>query len=226
MSVPGAHLASAQIIQRMMTENQQRAARLENYSAKRRYHLKYTGFPHTLEASMDVEVTCGAPGAKSFRIVSESGSKLLRERVLQKLLESEEEALKDPARSALTTANYNFDLVATEGDAATPTYVFQVDPKHDSKFLYRGTIWVDGADFAVKRVQAEPAKNPSFWISKTAIAHTYIKIGQFWLPHHNQSDTKVRFGGVAALTIDYSGFHLNSPGDSPPVAAPDTTASR
>lgn len=209
MSVPGAHLAAGQIVQRMMVENRQRAARLENYSAERRYHLTYTGFPHTLEASMDVQVTCGAPGTKSFRIVAESGSKLLRDRVLRKLLESEEEALKDPERTALTTENYAFDLVATEGDAVAPIYVFEVKPKHEDKFLYRGKIWVDGADFAVKRVQAEPAKNPSFWISKTSIAHTYTKIGQFWLPHHNQTETKVRFGGVAALTIDYTGFHLD-----------------
>jgi hypothetical protein len=216
MSLPGAHLAAAEIVQRMMTENQQRAARLEHYTAEREYHLKYTGFPHSLEASMDVQVTCDTAGTKSFRIVQESGSKLLRERVLRKLLESEEEALKDPERTALTTANYNFDLVetesGTEGSAAAPTYVFTVDPKHDSKFLYRGKIWVDGADFAVKRVQAEPAKNPSFWISKTSIAHTYTKIGQFWLPHHNQTETKVRFGGVAALTIDYTGFQLDPHG--------------
>ncbi len=234
MSVSGPHLAAAQIIHSMMSENQQRAARLQNYSAERHYHLTYTGFPHTLEASMDVQVTCAAPGDKSFRIVAESGSKLLRERVLQKLIESEEEALKDPARTALTTDNYNFELVGTElvgteesagndtrGKPTAPTYIFRVAPKHDSKFLYRGKIWVDGADFAVKRVQAEPAKNPSFWISKTTIAHTYTKIGDFWLPHHNQTKTKVRFGGVAELTINYTGFHFDPHSSPAPRVAQD-----
>ena len=40
------------------------------------------------------------------------------------------------------------------------------------------------------RIEAEPAKNPSFWIKKTDIHHEYVKVGDFWLPADNKSVSK------------------------------------
>ena len=54
----------------------------------------------------------------------------------------------------------------------------------DNKYLYRKN-WVDAADFAISQIEAEPAKNPSFWIKKTEIHHRYGKLGEFWLPLRN-----------------------------------------
>jgi hypothetical protein len=60
---------------------------------------------------------------------------------------------------------------------------------------------------------AEPAKNPSFWISRTLIHQTYEKLGDFWLPKQNRSESKVRIGGTAIFTIDY-GVYQFTQGDS------------
>ena len=49
-----------------------------------------------------------------------------------------------------------------------PLYVMRVEPLRETKFLYRGTIWIDSQDFAVTRIEAEPAKNPSFWTDALA----------------------------------------------------------
>jgi hypothetical protein len=46
-----------------------------------------------------------------------------------------------------------------------------VEPRRENKFLYRGEICVNAEDFAVESIDAEPAKNPSFWIKKTRIEH-------------------------------------------------------
>jgi hypothetical protein len=67
---------------------------------------------------------------------------------------------------------------------------------------------VDGRDFAVCRIEAEPAKNPSFWIKKTDIHHTYLKVGDFWLPAKNESVSLVRGGGRAVLTITYQNYDI------------------
>jgi hypothetical protein len=92
---------------------------------------------------------------------------------------------------------------AREAPGGRPCYVLQVIPKRNQKLLYRGIIWVDASDFAVARIAAEPAKNPSFWISSTEIEHQYGKYGEFWLPAMNRSVTRVRLGGRAVLTINY-----------------------
>jgi hypothetical protein len=72
--------------------------------------------------------------------------------------------------------------------------------------MYRGRIWVDAQDFAVEKIEARPAKNPSLWISKTEIRYTSTKVSGFWLPEQNRSETQVRIGGTAVLTIDYGNY--------------------
>ncbi len=57
---------------------------------------------------MDVEVTYDAPSSKSFRVVSETGSKLLIDRVLKRLLKTEQDSTNNQSQTALTTANYTF----------------------------------------------------------------------------------------------------------------------
>ncbi|MEO6119505.1 MAG: hypothetical protein ABIP12_02355 [Terriglobales bacterium] len=81
-------------------------------------------------------------------------------------------------------------------------------PKIKNKFLYRGKIWVDAGDFAVTRIAAEPAKNPSFWIKQTQIEQVYGKVDEFWMPMRNRSMTSVRLGGHADLTIDYQDYQM------------------
>lgn len=197
-----------QIVQRMMESNEKRAQALQHYTEDRHYKVEYRGFPSNIAASMEVEATYDAPSSKSFRILSQTGSKLLIDHVLKKLLESEREAAKDPGQNALTPENYTFTLVDNELVVDKELYVFQVEPRVNRKFLYRGRIWVDASDYAVVKIEAEPANNPSFWIKRTEIRHTYSKTGDFWLPERNQSESKIRVGGTAILTIDYGAYQV------------------
>lgn len=198
-------LTADRIVQRLVEKNRERAALLQHYTGKRRYHVEYHGFPK-LQASMEVEAIFDAPSARSFHIVSESGSKLLIEQVLEKLLESEKEAGQQPDRNALTPANYSFTFIDTESTPEGQFYVLRVEPRIDSKYLYRGKIWVESNEFAVAKIEAEPARNPSFWIKKTDILHVYSKVGDFWFPRQNRSQSKIRLGGLATLTIDYTSY--------------------
>jgi len=205
-----ASLSSDQIVQRMMRKNAERAQALRGFRGTRSYHLEYKGFPGNREAHMVVNVDYQAPDHKEFAVVSQSGSKLLIDRVLKKLLESESEAMNadNLARNASTTDNYSFILKGYESTSGGPAYVVQVEPKTKNKFLYSGKIWVDANDFAVTRIEAEPARNPSVWIKKTEIRHVYRKIDEFWLPQQNYTVTVVRLGGRAILTIDYQDYRI------------------
>ncbi len=197
-----------QIIQRMTISNDKRSQRLRQYKEERHYQTEYRGFPHDIKASMDVEVTYSAPFSKSFHVRSQTGSKLIIDRVLMKLLTSEREAAENPSRTALSSANYIFTSVGNDIVAGRKCYVLHVEPRANGKFLYRGTICIDAEDYAVARIDAAPAKNPSFWIEKTEIHQIYTKTGEFWLPKQNRSETKVRIGGTAVLTIDYGNYDI------------------
>lgn len=203
-------MTSAQIVDQMQLHNKSRAEELKHYLAVRHYQVDYKGFGANLGARMEVEVTYDSPSAKTFRILSQSGSKILIDKVLKRLVETEKEAEGNKASTALTAANYRFRLEGTETLDGRPAYVLSVEPLTQSKLLYRGKIWVDAADFAVAKIDAEPAKNPSFWIARTDVRHTYSRNGGFWLPQQNRSESKVRVGGAAVLTIDYGTYQIGA----------------
>jgi hypothetical protein len=91
-------------------------------------------------------------------------------------------------------------------------YVLGVRPKQDTKFLYRGKIWVDAQDFAVVQMQGEPARSPSFWIKDTQIDSNWEKVGGFWFIGHNRSVSHIRMGGSAILTVDYGDYEITGVG--------------
>jgi hypothetical protein len=216
-SHPPPLLSTDVIVQRLMAANAQRSQTLRGYRGKRIYHLDYRGVFGSHDAGMQVEAVYTAPNRKDFKVVSESGSKLLINHVLLKLLSSEQEAQEEENRKELEISpkNYDFSLAGTDHAAGEDFYVLAVSPKNKSKYLYRGKLWVDASDFAVARMQGEPASNPSLWVSHTQIEYRWAKIAGFWLPVHNESETQVRMGGKAVLTIDYIDYQVTGANRAP-----------
>jgi hypothetical protein len=203
-----AGLTSTQIVDEMLRHNQTRADGLKHYRSVRHYEVEYKGYSARIGARLVVEADYDAVSGKSFRVLSQSGSRMLVDKVLKRLLESEKDAAQDKNSTALTPSNYRFRLAGIETLSGRPAYILEVEPLVDSKYLYRGRIWVDAVDFAVARIEATPAKNPSFWISSTAINHQYTRTDGFWLPAQNRSESKVLVGGTAVLTIDYGAYQV------------------
>ena len=207
-AVKAAPLEIAQIVQNLVQMNLRRQHALSTYQGVRTYRVDYRGLGGSRSAEMVVNVKYRSPGTKEFAVRSTTGSNLLIDQVLKKLLAAEIEA-QDPEiqhRSALDEENYRFTLIGIEDRPAGMTYMLGVEPRRKDKFLYRGRIWIDATDFAVVRIEAEPAKNPSFWTKKTKIVEVYEKVSDFWLPESNRSASSIRLGGQAELSIDYEHY--------------------
>jgi outer membrane lipoprotein-sorting protein len=203
-------LTTEQVVHNLVQRNLQRLQALQAYQGTRSYRAEYHGFPGTRSAEMVVSVKYLFPGKKEFSVQSATGSEFIIDKVFKKLLEAENEALdtETQRRSALNDDNYRFTLIGYESGFSGAAYVLHVEPRTKNKFLYRGRIWVDTEDFAVVRLEAEPAKNPSFWTKKAEIVHVYKKVSDFWLPAYNHSVTAMRLGGRAELTIDYKDYEI------------------
>jgi len=208
MIEPGLNLS--QVLDKLVEKNAERADALQKYQSRRFYSMDYAGFPTTMHAEMVVDMIYDAPASKQFKIISQSGTQWLIDRILKRLLEVELESMTEEnrARVALNSSNYDFSGLDHQDAPDNCSYVVSVQPKIPNKLLYRGRIWVDSKDFAVCRIEAEPSKNPSFWIKKTDIHHSYQKIGEFWLPSKNESVSVVRGGGRALLTIKYQNYEI------------------
>ena len=203
-------LSLEQVLANLEQKDAQRAAALEQFEGKRIYRMQYHGFPSDRDAEMVVKVRFRAPNSKEFTVLSQTGSKFVIDHIFKKLMESEQEALKTDNRHdmALTRQNYDFELVGYDTTPDGPQYVIKILPKTKNKFLCRGKIWVDAKDFAVVRIEGEPGKNPSMWIKKTGIAHRYVKVDDFWLPAENHTESFIRLGGKATLSIEYQDYKI------------------
>lgn len=221
---PHARLTVDEVVANMVRRNLQRAQELRAYEGTRTYRLEYRGFPGNRVAEMIVDVKYQSPGTKEFTVRSETGSKLVIDRVFKKLLQSEQEALtaENQNRVALNRDNYIFALVGYEQAPSGSLYVLSVEPRVKNKLLYRGKIWVDAEDFAVVRIEGEPAKNPSFWTKDTKIEQVYGRVGKFWLPVSNRSSSSIRLGGRADFSIDYKDYRITS--TAPPRERNDRVA--
>ncbi len=223
-SITTAPLSVDQVVDNLIRRDVERAQALSHYESTRVYRLSYRGFPGDRSAEMTVEATFDSPSTKNFKVISQTGSKLIIERVFKRLLESEKEAAEPEmhARTLLNRDNYDIALVGFEASGASSSgvnssdkgsqYVLAVYPKARSKYVYRGKVWVDGTDFAVTRIDAEPAQNPSFWTKKSEIHHEYMKVQDFWLPRRNESVSYIRLGGRATLTIEYNNYRVGTSG--------------
>jgi hypothetical protein len=214
LSAQAPPLTATQVVANLQEKNKERAHALQQFQGTRIYRMQYHGFPSDRDAEMVVKASYQAPASKQFTVVSQTGSKFVIEHVFKKLLEGEQEAgdEENRKRTALDATNYDFTLDRYEVTPAGAQYVLSVLPKSKNKFLYDGKIWVDAKDFAVVRIEAEPAKNPSFWIKKSEIKHTYIKVDDFWLPAENHTESVIRLGGRAILSIEYKDYKITQAG--------------
>lgn len=203
-------LTADEIVGRLFAENRARARALHRFRGTRVYRVDYHGFFGSHWAEAVVKFDYASPDHRDFTVVSQKGSKFLLDRVIKGLLKGEEEAggEENRRRTSLSTRNYSFTLADDAGARQDSEYVLDVVPRTHYKYLYRGKIWVDAKDFAVTRIEAEPARNPSFWIKHTDVHHVYEKVANFWLPASDKSESLIRFGGIAQLSIEYKDYTI------------------
>jgi hypothetical protein len=228
VSVANAPLNVEQVVANLVGMNRERAEALHTYRGTRIYRAEYRGFPGTRSAEMVVNVKYQSPGTKEFTIQSATGSKMIIDKVFKKLLQAEKETVSAEAQRhiALNDDNYDFTLVGCECTPFGLMYVLSVEPRTKDTFLYHGRIWVDAEDFAVARLEVEPAKSPSFWTKNSEVEQVYMKVDDFWLPARNHSVTAIRFGGRAELAIQYNNYQITAadPVGSLPTREPTQSA--
>ena len=214
---------ATEIVDHMVQADNERLAALGEYSGVRHYRFENKKSGKTAE--MTVRMYCGGDGVKKFEVVSETGSGFVRHHIIGKMIEAEEESSRkgDRKESRIIPENYDFLLVGTEMSDGRESYVLEIAPKKPTKFTIRGRIWVDAGDFAITRIQGEPAKNPSFWIRSAQVEQRYGRTGQFWLPSLNHSVAQARIFGATEVVIEYSDYRTSVREARARVAAVEAT---
>jgi len=204
-------VTTVQIFDELLAHNALRTAMLLNYSALRTYQVvDLKGKVHAEEVG---RMEYQAPDQKKFVVTSEQGSALVRRLALNALIASEIEtaAGKQHHDSAISPANYTLDLLGEQQVGPYHCFVVQAVPKRRDKYLFEGKVWIDTEDYAVVRIEGQPAKKLSFWIQRADFVRQYQKVGGFWLPQRDMTFVDVRLYGKKVLTIDHRDYSVNSP---------------
>ena len=199
-------VSAESVVESLVQSNRMRESKLQqySYSAPRTYRVKDD--KGKVRAETQVLMQFQAPNKKEFKIVSQTGSSLIHGRVFKPLMDSEAEAAASRNRqdSAITPANYTFSLIGEEDVDGHHCFALQVTPKRSEKYLFKGKIWIHATEFAVVRIEGQPAKNPSFFIKQVNFTRRYQKVGDFWLPIRDESVSQIRLFGTNILTVDYN----------------------
>jgi len=203
-------ITSDTLFTELLDRNHWRDSQLQRYSVRRIYRV--TNSKGALKAEEQVSLQFEAPGTKTYSVVLEKGSATVRRLVFKPLLESEVETAGGRSRhdSSITPSNYSLEVVGQEEIDGRPCYVVIATPLRKTKYLFKGKVWIDSADFAVVKIDGEPAKNPSWWTKKIHFVRQCEKIGDFWLPRTDESVTTVRVFGTHILTIEHQDYQVGS----------------
>ena len=199
-----------EVIARMFARDSVRESMQGGYVGSREYTLDNKRFDK--RATMTVAIFGDPDGTKHFQVVSEEGWKGANKHVFHKMLESESDSSIPGIRpkTRIVPENYEFSLVGSEIIAGRPAYVIEATPKRSDRYLFRGRIWVDAEDYALVRVEGQPAKNPSFWIHSVHFVQEYHKTGPFWFPASTTSVTDARIFGPTLVSIRYFDYRAAS----------------
>ena len=194
---------------KLMAQDAQRQVLAAGYHGMRRYVLDNERM--NKHAEIVVRVDCGADGIKHFELVSQEGWKGAWKHVISRMIASEAEASgsETKLKTRMSPDNYEFHTVRSALLGDRMAYVVDIVPKRQEERLIQGQAWIDAQDYAVVRIEGEPAKNPSFWVRSVHFVHTYQKSGSLWFPETTQSETEVRIFGETNLTIHYFDYAPN-----------------
>ena len=110
-------------------------------------------------------------------------------------------------------ASYFWAEVPTRG---TPSLKYDSATGHLKEVAFDSAH--NGRNDSVAYMDGTPAQNPSFWLTKTIITQKYQKMGAFWVPAMNSSNSDVRVFGHSEVKIEYAEYRLN-PDPQPAVSA-------
>lgn len=210
--------AADEVVATMLIRNGVRDTASGGYTGHREYILENHRF--SKRAEMQVRIICDQSGEKHFEVISESGWKSANKRVLRQMVETESDSSRPQmrARNGINSENYSFRMIETSPIDERTAYMIQATPKREDKSLFRGLIWVDTEDYALARVEGEPAKNPSFWTKSVHFVQQYQKCGPFWFPVSTTSITDARFFGATDVSIRYFDYR---PVSEVPILTPN-----
>jgi hypothetical protein len=203
LTIPLSMPTSDEILERVL--NNSTKSQAVPYSGLREYRLR--NFRFDKEATVSVQATYRPDVGTTYRVLDRSGSAKLVE-IVEKLLASEADVSKPKKlrEYEFSPANYEASVRGIETVSGRTAYVIDLVPKHRSKYLIRGTAWVDRSSYAIMRLDGVTSASVSMWVGAPHIQLEFSEINGVWLPTHTGAVSSGLFLGTSELEIRYTDY--------------------
>jgi len=163
-------------------------------------------------AEMTVKTTYSKDTGKSYTVLSESGSDIVRHFVLDALLESEKR-INEPANreaSWFTSANYEMKLQpgGIQRVDGRDCLAVELNPRREGPSLIRGTMWVDAKDFSTVEIRGSATKSPSLLTGPAQVMRQYANVSGFAQAIHARAVSNSFLLGQTVVIIDYQDYKM------------------
>jgi hypothetical protein len=163
-------------------------------------------------AEMIVRTTYERNSGKSYMIVSQSGSAVMRNLVLNTILDNEKQMNRPGIRESawITSANYEMKLerIGTEPLDGRECLLLTLIPKRKAPYLFEGTLWVDSKDGSIVQLQGTASKNSSMVTGPTQVVRQYANIGGSSEATHVRAVSNSSMFGETIVKIDYQDYQI------------------
>jgi hypothetical protein len=154
-----------------------------------------------------------APDVKVFTVLRSLGSEFIRARVIDRMMATEIELARDGSRTrvAFSADNYEFGSVREEGNA----FVIETLPRRQDELLVKGRVWITKDGFHLKRIEGEPARNPSVWTSRIRFVAEFEPVHGVWVQVRTLARVTVRWLGEYNVQTVCGPYRMSLAGDRP-----------
>ncbi|HEX7018712.1 MAG TPA: hypothetical protein VF159_01770 [Gemmatimonadaceae bacterium] len=147
-------------------------------------------------------------GRFRYQVVAERGAGSVRDRVLHKILEHEQQFVAEGRidDADFTRENYEFSDGGTAPDGSR--YLL-LKPRRKDVLLVDGRMVLSPDGRELLRVEGRLAKNPSFWTTRVDVVRRYATLDGVRVPIAVETTAKIRFVGLSRLQVDYQYESVN-----------------
>jgi hypothetical protein len=169
------------------------------------------------KASLKARTSFDPATGFTYEVLEESGSGVIRSKVLRAALEAEKSAKQSAqrARAALTIENYQFDAAVDAGDGR---HRIRIHPRHKEQMMIDGSIMLTSADADLVRVEGLLVKRPSFWTRRVEVVRDYARVAGMRVPVSMTSTADVLFVGKSTFEMRYEYESVNGKPVTPAAA--------
>lgn len=163
-------------------------------------------------AEMTVRTSYRKDSGKSYTILAESGSAMIRKFGLFPLLNNEK-SINQPGKveqSWFTSANYEMKLMpgGIQRLDGRDCLALAVTPRRKAPNLIAGTLWVDASDFGIVKIEGTASKSPSMWAGPAHMMRRYRNVSGFAMATDARAESTSFLLGKIVVTIDYRDYQI------------------